>query len=100
MEIKKRKPPTISPDRIDTTPPDISIGNTKEEKKAKAFIKGREPMVVFPFRIAQSNYDQLEILKFMYKKSINHYLTRALNEFLEKDEIKKEIKTFHKPVKN
>lgn len=85
--MKDKKPnkiPTITPERLDYSPVDTTIGNTKEEKHAHAFVKGREPTISLSTRLPVSLHEQLRELSFKSKDTLNQIIVRAIREHLKK----------------
>lgn len=92
MENKKRRIPTVSPGRLEKTRPNNHHGTSREERKQHAFIKGREPQVVFSFRVKEADHKKLELLKFGTRRSINQLLSQAVTQYLESDEVKSQLR--------
>ena len=76
--------PTISPDRLDTTPANISVGNTKEDRRARAFIKDKEPIQSLSVRLPTSMHKELRKLAFETEESLNQIIVKAIREYLNK----------------
>lgn len=79
----KRKIPTISPDRIDDTPADASVGGSKTDKRAHAFMKGKEPAQPLTIRLPEPLYQELRTLAFNTNDKLNQIIVRALREHLK-----------------
>jgi len=81
---RKVRKPTISPDRLNTAPADISIENTKEGHRIHAFIKNKEPIQVLPVRLPISIHQKLRKLAFETKNSLNQIVIKAIIEYLKR----------------
>lgn len=86
--MANRKIPTISNDRIIGTELNTTA-ITKEDRRAKAFIKNKEPTYYTSLRLKESVAKKLQKLQVLTRKSINEYITLAVTEYLEKEDIQK-----------
>lgn len=88
---KKFKIPNISPDRLDTSPPDTSRGPGKDDRRAHSFIKGREPTQTTSLRVPESKWEKLKLISFATKKSFNNLILKSIDYYLSTDEAKKTL---------
>lgn len=84
-EKKHRKIPSISPDRIDTTPADTSVGMTKEDQRAHAFVKGKEAVQPFTIRMPVNLYHELRELAFKNQEKINHIIIKLIRDYIKNE---------------
>lgn len=82
--------PTISPGRLDTTPADTFVRNTKEDRRAYAFMKDKEPIQALSVRLPSSMHQELRKLAFKTEKSLNQIIVKAIREYLKRN--KQQIK--------
>jgi hypothetical protein len=80
--MTKHKIPTISLDRIDDSPGNTATGSAKEERQAKALIKGLEMTQAITFRLPSSLYQELREFAFTRHDKLNKIVVRALREHL------------------
>lgn len=79
----KRKIPTVAADRLDITPCNTEIGNTKEAKRANAFIKGKIPLQALTLRLPLPVYESLRKIAFQENSKMTHIILTSINEHLE-----------------
>lgn len=80
--IKKSRIPEISNDRLDHTDPDLSSSGDKEEKRAQAFIKGREQTQAFQIRMSYSKWEYLKKICFEKNCSLNKIINDSIDQYL------------------
>jgi len=78
----KSRIPAISSDRLSSEPGNLNVGSTKEDFRAKAFIKGREPIRITTIRLKEKQWESLKTLSFMTSKSLNSLLLEAIEVYL------------------
>lgn len=81
---KKRGIPTVSKDRMDTSPIDSSVGTNKVERTAHSFIKGKEPIQALSLRLPVSLYKELREVAYKTEDKINQIIVRAVREHLKR----------------
>lgn len=89
--MNKRRIPTISSDRIDKSIATSQGLNKKEERRAHSFMKDREPVQITSLRLPESKWGRLKFLSFGTGESLNNLILKAIDSYLDKDEIKKQI---------
>ncbi len=82
---KKRKIPTVSEERLDKSPCDTSIGDTKEDKRASAFIKGKIPLQPLTLRLPLPLYEVLRKIAFKENSKMTHIILKSIKEHLESE---------------
>ena len=83
---KNKKIPSISIDRKDNSKPDTSIGSTKEDQLAHAFVKGREPIQRMTIRIPLDMHNDLCDIAFKKGRvKINHIVLNLIKEYIKKN---------------
>jgi predicted HicB family RNase H-like nuclease len=82
IENKRNKIPAISPERLDTTECDASVGSTREEQKALAFLKGKEVTQPFTIRIPTSLYQELRKAAFDKNIKINQIIVGLIKNYI------------------
>ena len=84
---KKRstKIPAISPDRIDETSGNVFVENSKAEKKAHAFVKGKEAIQPFTIRMPRNLYQEIREIAFKKDAKINHIVIQLLREYIQQE---------------
>jgi hypothetical protein len=82
-EKKSNKIPSISPERVDQSPANTSVGSTKEEQVAHAFVKGKEAVQPFTVRLPVGLYGELRELAFKDKTKINHIVIRLIRDYVK-----------------
>jgi hypothetical protein len=80
----KRKIPRVSPDRLDNSPGRRSITITNEDKKAQAFLTGKEVIKQFPLRMPMSLYKELSRVAFDEETKINRILVDLIKNYVRK----------------
>jgi predicted DNA-binding protein len=89
--VTKRRIPTISNDRIDISVSTPQIATSKEERHAHSFMKGREPIQITSLRLPESRWEKLKLLSFGTGESLNNLILKAIELYIEQDEVKKQI---------
>ena len=84
-KFSKNRIPVISPERIDTQPLNTVVGNTKEEKLAYAFLKGKEPTQPFTIRMPIVVYQELRQIAFNKNEKINQIIISLIREYNDKN---------------
>jgi hypothetical protein len=85
-EKKHKKIPSISPDRVDQSPPNTSVGLTKEDQMAHAFVKGKEPIQRLTIRIPVGMYDDLCDVAFKNGRlKLNHIVLKLLRDYIKEN---------------
>lgn len=79
---KSRKIPIISPDRLDNTPGITSVGSTKEEKRAHAFLKGNEPIQTLTVRFPVEMYETFREYAFRHRLKMNQVVVDLVKTYL------------------
>ena len=82
---RKRKIPTVSEDRLDKSPCDTSIGNTKEDKIANVFIKGKVPLQPLTLRLPLPLYEVLREIAFKENSKMTHIILQSIEEHLKSE---------------
>lgn len=92
---KSRRIPTVSEDRITESADNTAIGTTKEEQRAHAFIKGREPTQPLTLRLPISLHQKLREVAFKSEDKITHIILRAVREHVKTlEEQEKNLESF------
>ena len=81
-EKKSRKIPSVSPDRVDQSPVNTSVGTSKEDQTAHAFVKGKELVQSFTTRLPMDVYNELRELAFKEKIKINHIILKLVRDYV------------------
>lgn len=85
-EKKQRKIPSISPDRVDQSPPNTAVGSTKKDQMAHAFVKGKETIQRLTIRIPVSMYDDLCDVAFKKGRlKLNHIVLKLLRDYIKEN---------------
>ena len=79
---KRNKIPSISLERLDTSDANTIIGNTREEQKAQAFLKGKEITQPFTIRIPMGLYTDLRKLAFEKNEKINPIIINLIKVYV------------------
>lgn len=79
---KRNKIPSISLERLDTSDANTIIGNTREEQKAQAFLKGKEITQPFTIRIPMGLYTDLRTLAFEKNEKINPIIINLIKGYI------------------
>lgn len=79
---KRNKIPSISLERLDTSDANTIIGNTREEQKAQAFLKGKEITQPFTIRIPMGLYKDLRKLAFEKNEKINPIIINLIKGYI------------------
>ena len=82
MSDKKLKIPSISPDRIDRSTGNFSVGTTKEDLAAHAFVKGKDPVQSLTIRLPMPLYNEVRELAFKDKTKITHIIIRSIRDHI------------------
>lgn len=82
IEKKRNKIPSISPERLDTSEGNTLIGNTREEQKAHAFLKGKEVTQPFTIRIPTNLYQDLRKTAFEKNIKINQIIISLIKDYI------------------
>jgi hypothetical protein len=82
MFDKKSKIPSISSDRIDKSVGNTTIGNSKEDQAAHAFVKGKESTQPLTIRLPMPLYNELRELAFKDKTKLNHIVIRSVRDHI------------------
>jgi hypothetical protein len=82
LEQKRKRIPQISSERLDTTLPNVSTGNSKEELLAHAFIKGKEPIQSMTLRLPLGLYKNLREIAFKTDDKISRLILSAIKKYL------------------
>lgn len=80
-EYKKNKIPTISAERLNTFQTNTIVGNSKEERAAHAFLKGKELTQPFTIRIPKTLYQELRKIAFDRNEKINQIIVKLIKEY-------------------
>lgn len=93
MNSKKSRIPTISPERLDKTPAHTPSVTSYEDRKAKAFIKGREFIHRTSLRLPESMAEKVNLLSFYTwpRSSFNKVVVEALKLYFSQPDIKSKI---------
>jgi hypothetical protein len=81
-DIKRKKIPQISLDRLDSTNPNHVVGTNKEEKTAYAFMKGKEQVQPLTLRLPLEVYQDLREYAFKNRIKINQLVVKLVKEHL------------------
>lgn len=90
-EIKKSRIPTISPERLDKSSGNTNLDTSKEDRRAKAYIKGREFVQTTTIRMPQTVWEKLKLINYISKISLNDLLLKSISCYLSSDEARKYI---------
>lgn len=86
MNIKKKnRIPSISPDRLDLSPIDASVGSKKEDKLAYDFLKGKESVQPFTIRIPVNLYQKLREIAFKKDEKINKIVIKLIESYINEE---------------
>ena len=81
---KSKRVPSISKDRADTASASTTVGNTKEERRAHAFIKDKELTQAITLRLPVKLHSKLKKLAFKTDTKITPIIIQAIKEYLRK----------------
>ena len=81
---KRNKIPSISLERLDTSSTNPIIGNTREDQKAQAFLKGKEITQPFTIRIPIGLYTDLRKRAFDKNEKINPIIINLIRDYINK----------------
>jgi macrodomain Ter protein organizer (MatP/YcbG family) len=98
--MASKRIPTISSDRLNKEPVNTDLSTTIEDRKAKAFIKNREPTQATSLRLPESIWSKLRDLSFITRKSLNGHIIDAISFYLESDDVKITLETKRNRLKN
>lgn len=79
---KRNKIPSISLERLDTSDANPIIGNSREEQKAQAFLKGKEITQPFTIRIPIGLYTDLRKLAFEKNGKMNPIIINLIKDYI------------------
>lgn len=80
-EYKKNRIPIVSTERLNSSI-DTSIGVTKEERLAYAFVKGKEATQPFTIRIPIDVHKKLRKIAFDQNEKINQIVVNLIKEYI------------------
>lgn len=81
---KGKRVPSISKDRADTTSSSKTVGNTKEDRRAHAFIKDKEPTQAITLRLPVKLHRKLRQVAFKAETKMTPIILQAIKEYLRK----------------
>lgn len=82
-DIKRNKIPSISPERLDDSPGDTFVGNTRKEQNVHAFLKGKEPVQPFTIRMPVTLYQELRKTAFDKSEKINQIIISLIKDYIK-----------------
>lgn len=76
------KVPSITLDRLDKSECNTMIGNTSEDKKVQAFLKGKEITQQFTIRIPVPLYQELRNTAFAQNNKMNQIIIELIRQYI------------------
>lgn len=84
-ETRRNKIPTISAERLDTSPGKYLVESDKKEKSVQAFLKNKEPIQSFTIRMPVTTYQDFRKIAFNKNEKMNQILIHLVKGYIDSD---------------